>query len=503
MTRKYKIQMKFNFVIAAALILIAGCAVGPDYQKPDVDTPGKWIYKDTLVSSDSVYTTISDSDAFTIADTAWWRLFEDSLLNKLIYTGLKQNSDIKIASARVEQFLAYYGIARSDFYPRLNFEGYQNNGKYSNALTNSQSNPFKSIFELSLTADWEIDLWGRIRRMNESARAELFASEESRQGMVLFITSSIASSYIEILTLKRQLELTKQTLLSRDTALVLFRLRYDKGDISLLDLTQLESDYWYVKSQIPLFEKQIASAENNLNVLLGKNPGIVETGIIKDSVIVPAVPEGLPSELLLRRPDIRYAEQILISANANIGAVKALYYPAISLSGKLGVASNDLTNLFDPLSQIWNLGANIFAPLFNAGKIKSKVEVAEAQKKQALLTYINTVRSSFRDVENALADQAKTREQLILLSNRVDALKLYKDLAYMNFNEGVSSYLEVLDADRSLFDAQLYYETTRGNLLKSIVNIYTAFAGGWVTKASMDAFQPDKMDEIKEINQNK
>lgn len=493
---KKKILYYFIFILT---LTIGGCAVGPDYQKPDVDSPEGWIYKDSVKALDSSKAFIKDSTAIAIADTAWWRLFNDSTLTELIQIGLKENSDIKLASARVEQFLANYGITRSSFYPDLNFKGSAKTGKFSSSFTNSDQNRYTNIFNMSLTSDWEIDLWGKIRRTNESARADLLASEESRQGMVLFITSKIASSYIELLTLKRQLELTKKTLQSRDTGLILFRLRYVKGDISLLDLTQFESDYWYVYSQIPYYEKQITQAENNLNILIGRNPGTVKTGSNTDSVIVPIVPDGIPSQLLQRRPDIRYAEQVLISANANIGAVKALYYPSISLSGTLGVASDDLSSLFNPLSQLWNIGGNIVAPLFNAGRTKNKVRVAESQKKQALISYVNAVRSSFRDVENALVDQAKTREQLFLLGNRVDALKLYKDLAMMNFNEGVSNYLEVLDADRSLFDAQIYYETTRGILLKSIVNIYSSFGGGWVTKASMESVQPDRMDEVKKV----
>lgn len=497
------ISGKILFLFGFLLLTISGCVVGPDYHKPDVDTPDKYAYKDSIKLQDSINYSIKDSFAIATADTAWWRLFNDPVLTELIQTGLRENADIKLASARVEQYLAYYGISRSAYYPDLNFNASSKSGKFSNAATNANDNPFKSIFNLSLTSDWEIDLWGKIKRTNESARADLLASEESRQSIVLFITSKIASSYIEILTLKRQLNLTKLTLMSRDTALVLYQLRYAKGDISLLDLAQFESDYWYVKSQIPFFEKLIAEAENNLNVLLGKNPGIVRTGFFSDSVIVPVIPEGLPSQLLQRRPDIRYAEQVLISANANIGRVKAEYYPAISLSGTLGVASSDLSNLFDPLSQVWNIGGNLFAPLFNAGRTKNKVRVAESQKKQALISYVNTVQSSFRDVENALADQTKTREQLGLLANRVDALQLYKDLATLNFNEGTSNYFEVLDAERSLFDSQIYYETTRGILLKSIVRIYSAFGGGWVTNASRQANQPVNMNEVDDINQNK
>ena len=317
--------------------------------------------------------------------------------------------------------------------------------------------------------------------------------------MVLFVTAKIASSYIDLLTLKKQLDITKQTAVSRENARRLFDLRYKEGEISLIEVNQLESDYWYVRSQIPLLEKNIIQAENNLNILIGKNPGYLASGTLLDSIEIPLIPAGLPSTLLERRPDIRYAEQILISANANIGAVKAQYYPTISLSGTLGLASSDLTTILDPASQLWNVGANLIAPLFNAGRISSQVEVAEAVKKQALITYVNAVRSAFRDVENSLADNVGTSEQLEYLANRVNALSIYRELATLNFNEGVESYLTVLDADRSLFDAQIYYIETKGNLLKSVVNIYSSFAGGWVSKAALESVQPEGQDEVEEI----
>lgn len=483
------------YIVLMFLVLISGCVVGPDYERPEISTPKNWINKDSL--------NIKDSTALAIADTSWWRLFGDTVLTDLINTGLKENTDIKIAAARVEQYLAYYGISRSYYYPELNLNGSVKAGKNSSKNTGTENNPFRAQYDLNLSAGWEVDLWGRIKRLNESARADLFASEESRQGLVLLITAQISSSYIDLLTVKKQLEITKRTVASREEALRLFRLRFEKGEISMLEVSQLESDFWNVMSFIPLYEKQIVQIQNNINVLIGKNPGFIPEGLNIDSLDLPDVPDYLPSSILEQRPDIRFAEDLLISANANIGAVKALYYPRLSLSGTLGLASNDLSEILNPASQIWNLAANIFAPLFNAGRTKSQVEVAEAQKKQALFAYVNSVRSAFRDAENALIDRSRTQQQLELLGNNVDALALYKSLAQMNFDQGVKSYLEVLDAERTLFDAEIYYIATKGNLLKSVVNIYSAFGGSWVSKASMNAYQPYDMKEVKKLEKTK
>lgn len=486
--------MKY-YIILIFLVLISGCVVGPDYERPEVDKPNDWLYKDSL--------TIKDSMALAIADTSWWRLFGDTVLTNLISRGLRENTDIKIAAAKVEQYLAFYGITRSYYYPELNANASVKPGKSSSKNTDTEYNPFRGQFDINLTAEWEIDLWGRIKRLNESARADLFASEESRQGLVLFITAQISSSYIDLLTVKKQLEITRQTVDSRENALRLFRLRYEKGEISLLEVSQLESDYWNAKSYIPLYEKQIAQIQNNINVLIGNNPGTIPEGLNIDSLTLPVVPDYIPSSILEKRPDIRFSEQLLISANANIGAVKALYYPRIALSGTLGLASNELSTILDPASQVWNIGANIFAPLFNAGRTKSKVKVAEAQKKQALFSYVNSVRSAFRDVENALVEKNRTQQQLDALGNKVNALSTYKFLAQLNFDQGVKSFLEVLDAERTLFDAEIYYIATKGLLLKSVVAIYSAFAGSWVDQASRDAYQPYDMNEVKSIQNKK
>jgi outer membrane protein, multidrug efflux system len=474
----------YKYLIFVIVLFISGCAVGPDYQRPDTEKPQKFGYIDSLK--------ISDSTAFSTTDTTWWALFNDTTLNGLIKSALKENTDINIAAARVEEFMGRYGVAKSDFYPKVGYDLSATHGQFSAINTGRENNPVTDQFVLTLNAAWEMDIWGKIRRTTESAQADLFASEESRKGVVLLITTQLANSYVDLLTLKKQRDIAVSTTLLRENALLLFRLRYDKGDVSELEIAQLESDYWYTKSQIPYLEKNIAQLENTISVLVGRNPGLVKSPNTLDNLILPTVPEGIPSQILDRRPDVRQAENNLISANAKIGAIKSLYYPSINLSGALGLASNDLSVLFEPYSVLWNLGAGIVGPLFRGGEISGQVKVAESVKKQLLYSYIQTVRNAFKEVENALIERTRVQEQLVYQQKRVKSLEDYYRLSELRYNEGVTSYLEVLDAERSLFSAQLDLAVVQANLYKSVVNIYSALAGSWVDKASMESVQPNE-----------
>lgn len=473
--RKEIINMK-KYIIFLLLLFIGGCAVGPDYERPKLNIP-----KD-IVSDDSLKTT--DSLSLVTADTAWWSLFRDNKMTELINTAIKENTDILVASARVEQYMALYGVSKADMYPQINGKATTTYGQFSSVNTGTTKNDARGIFNVAVSADWEIDLWGKIRRSNESARAELLASEESRKGIILMIASQVATSYIDLLALKRQLEITKSTVASRDYSLFLFGLRLAKGDISQLELVQLESEFWLAKAQIPALEKKIEQLESAISILLGRNPEKIYTTNEIDSLSVPVVPSGIPSKLLERRPDIRQAEQKLISANAKIGVVKSMYYPSISLSGILGLASNDLTTILNPESRIWNVGGSIIAPIFTGGKISNQVKVAESVKKELLLTYVQTIRNAFKETEDAFTDRVYTQEQLGYQGKRVESLLIYKELADSRYKEGITSYLEVLDAERSLFSAQLDYVNTQAGLLKSVVNIYRTLAGSWVERLS-------------------
>ena len=462
---------KFITVIFIALTL-AGCMVGPDYQRPTVVTPASW--------------RIEEKSAQDLANTAWWRQLDDPVLNELIATAISENKDLLIATARVDQFAARYGVVRAEFYPQLGasaqFGQQQVTEKNGNALP-SGYNTVTGNQQAVLNASWELDIWGRIRRSSEAARANLLASEEGRRGVILTLVSSVAVSYVNLRNLDKQLEISRQTAELRRNSYELFVLRYEGGIINEMELAQSRSEYEQAMATIPQIQKAIAQQENAINVLLGKNPGTVSRGKSIDDLKLPIIPEGLPSDLLERRPDIKLAEQDLIAANARIGVAKAAYFPAISLTGLFGFASSDFSDLFTGSAKVWQYSAPITVPIFTAGRISSQVKVTEALQQQYLYQYQQTIQTAFREFNDALADQNLTRKQLEAQYQRVLALRTYAGLARIRFDNGYSSYIEVLDAERSLFDVELAYVQTQGSLFQALINLYKAMGGGWVTEA--------------------
>lgn len=312
------------------------------------------------------------------------------------------------------------------------------------------------------------------------------------------VTALVASTYIDLLGMDKELLISQATAQSREQSLKLFRERKGKGDVSDLEFSQIESQYWLAMARIPLIQQSITQVQNALCVLLGRNPGPIPRGRMLDSLTLPGVPEGLPSQLLARRPDVRQAEELLRSANARIGVAKSYYFPSISLTGLLGVASGALDNLFKGQSQLWRVTGQAFQPIFHWGEISGNVEAAEAIQKQALYGYVNSVHQAFADAENVLSDRTRTEQQRDAQRNQVKALRTYDRLARMRYTEGVTSYLEVLDAERALFETELSYAQTQARLSKSVVNIYRAFAGGWLDWASAKAVSPSDPVERRE-----
>jgi outer membrane protein, multidrug efflux system len=466
------------FIPLLFLIITVSCSVGPDYVRPDMEMPDS-----ILLVQDY---TVEDSLALALADTTWWELFGDSVLTYLIKTAVHENNDIKIAAARVDEFMGLYGVNQSDYYPKFDAGASGRVGEY-----NADGVKFRAErWSVDLSAFWEIDIWGKIRRANEAALADLLAAEEVRRGVILSITSLIASSYFDLLSLDAQLEIANRTVESRAKSLDLFQQRWEKGDISQVEISQLESEYWYAKSQIPFIEKSIVQVENAISVLLGRNPGPIPRGKMLNDLALPDIPESLPSQLLERRPDVLQAEQQLIGANARIGIVKSLYYPSLSLTGLIGFSNNDIAKLFEPSSFVWNAGGSLLAPLFRAGEISSQVESAEAVQRQAFFNYIKSVQTAFSDAQNALVERKKTEEIYFSDGKRLDALSTYYNLSNMRYYEGATSYLEVLDAERSLFDSELGYVQSRATLLKSVVGIFSSLAGGWLDKTAYESYQP-------------
>ena len=337
----------------------------------------------------------------------------------------------------------------------------------------------KSSFQTLASASWEIDLWGRIRRLSEAARAELLATEAAWQGVTLSLVASVANSYIQLLGLDEQLAVAKRTLATYAESLRIFELRFKYGQVSQMTVAQARSQYETAAAAIPQLESGIEQTENALSILLGRNPGPIVRGRNIHQLQPPPVPAGLPSDLLVNRPDIRQAEQRLVAANANIGAARALYFPTISLTGAYGFASSELSDLFKGTSRTWSFAGSVAGPIFTGGAITSGVRQAEAARKAALLSYESTIQSAFADVENALVDQAKLAEQVQSEKRLVEANSEYVRLARLQYEGGYAPYSTVLQAEQQLFPSELDAIQTRAALLSALVNTYKAMGGGW------------------------
>ena len=475
--------MHKGILCGVILLMLTGCmTVGPDYQRPSVDIPASYRFEEKEVKG--------------LANTAWWEQFDDPVLNSLVARALQENKDLLIATARVEEFFGRYFAVRGDQYP---FIGGGGSGSREEA-TKKGPLPIPAgvdrtynFYEGFLFGSWEIDFWGRYRRASEAARAQLFSTEEARRTVVLTLVSAVAAAYVDIRALDKQLEITQNTAKTRKETLDLFKLRFEKGIISEVDLSQAQSEYEDAMARLPAIERAIGQRENALSVLLGRNPGPIPRGLSIDELILPEVPAGVPSDLLEQRPDIRRAEQELIAANARIGVAKSLYFPTISLTGALGTVSTSLSDLFTGPARTWNFGASANIPIFSAGRIGGEVRASEAIEKQALYGYQQAIQNGFRDVEDALIDRSKSKQRLEALERQIRALQNYARLARMRYNDGYTSYLEVLDAERSLFNVELTHTNSQNNLFRSLINIYKSMGGGWVEKAeAAEKTQPVK-----------
>ena len=455
---------------AVALLLavpLSACMVGPDYRRPEVEVPVAW--------------RLGPTEAGEISNIAWWDQFQDPVLSDLVRTSLANNKDLEIATANVDQAFAQYGIVRSAQFPQVDARASATRER-SSANIRLGGQTFND-YGVNLSASFELDIWGKLRRATESARASLLASQQGRGTVVLTVVAAVASGYTQLRALDRQLEIAQSTSQSLGEAARLQRVRFEEGAVPASDYQQAESQYREAAAQVPELERQIAQQENSISVLLGRNPGSIARGRDIDALLFPTVPDGLPASLLQRRPDIRQAEQNLIAANANIGVAKAAYFPDISLTGLLGLESAQLSDLFKGPSRAWSFGAGVLQPIFNAGRLRSQVAQAEAQERQALHTYEKSIISAFQDVENALIDRTKFGQVRDEQAKNVEALRSFRDLAALRYREGATIYLEVANAEQSLFNAQLAYVATQAQLFQSYANLYKAMGGGWVDQA--------------------
>jgi multidrug efflux system outer membrane protein len=451
------------------LCVLAGCAVGPDYKRPAVDTPQTFRFQ--------------GNEARELANTAWWGQFRDPVLDELITVALRENKDVQIAAARIELFLGQYASTRSLLLPQVGADLNGTHGRPPASVPGLPGGPVQNQYEAALSLSWELDLFGRRRRETEAARAQLLASEEGRRATVLILVSSVASSYITLRELERELQIARDTAASREGSFKLFKDRFEGGTVSELELSQSQSQYEASLVEIPRIEALIGQQENALSVLLGRNPGPIQAGQPLPAFVLPPVPAGLPSELLARRPDLRQAEQELIAANALIGAARAQYFPTISLTGLFGYISKDFANLFSGPAKVWSYGLAATAPIFTGGGIAGQVRQAEAQQQEALLRYRKAIQVAFQEVSDALLTHAKSRDQLGFQERELRTLRNYLELARLRYDEGYTSYIEVLDAERTLFEAEVAYTQTQSQVYVSLVNLYKAMGGGWVLEA--------------------
>jgi outer membrane protein, multidrug efflux system len=460
---------KFLALLGVA-ILGSGCTVGPDYKKPSVNVPGT--YRGVAPEE------TGKSDSASLGDQKWWEVFQDEELQALIRTALQQNYDVRIAGARILQAQAQLGITRADQFPSVSA------GANISDQRTARSSFFpafeRSTGQLNVSAAWELDFWGKFRRATEAARANLLASESARQEVILTLVANVAASYLQLRALDLELEISRRTLASRQESLRLTTILADHGSTSLLDVRQAEQLVFTAAAEIPSLEQQIEQEENLISILLGRNPDTVARGRpLTEQPRPPAVPAGLPSSLLERRPDIREAEQQLIAANAQIGVAKAAYFPQISLSGTAGFQSAALTSLFSGPAGTWDFGASLAQPIFTAGRLRSNVRLAQAQQQASLLFYQQTIQGAFRSVSDALIGYRKTREfrtqQELLFQSAQDAARL----SHMRYTGGVTGYLEVLTNETNAFSAELGLVQAQLNELLALVQLYQALGGGW------------------------
>lgn len=453
--------------------LLSACAVGPDYQRPALDLPEKWRG--------------GEAGEAGVIDAAWWTQFGDPVLDGLIREALRENLDIRIAAARVDQYLGQLQTTRSAFFPQIGAGASASREQSTEAgvtpFPAGVANP-ATLYATQFNLAWEIDLFGRIRRATEAARAQALASEEGRRAVILSVTAGVASSYIALRASDSQLDVARATAHNFADTLRIFELRFKGGVISRVELAQVQSQYQKALAAIPVLEQQVAAQENLLSTLLGRNPGPVARGRPIAGLSYPAIPAGLPSSLLERRPDIMRAEAELVAANAQIGMARALYFPTLSLTGAAGSVSAPLSSLFTGPANAWSTGAALAMPLATFGNIAGQVQSAEALERQGVERYRQTVQIALREVNDALTGTQKSRELLAAQGKRVDALREYARLSRLRFDNGLTSYLEVLTAENDLFDAELSLVDAQSSTYGQIINAYKAMGGGWVDTAA-------------------
>ena len=487
--------------ILLSLFLLAGCRLGPNYQRPGAEAGSQFRGAQ------------AQADAASLADLPWWQVFGDRQLQEYIRIAIDENKDLKIAVARVAEARATVGIVRADLFPQLFGSGSGSRTRLSEQ-TNPQPGPtagqfqtpngagtftiqpqktdlYANLYQAGLDLSYEVDLWGRLRRATEAARADLLATENARRTIVSALVTDVARNYFLLRELDLELEIAERTYASRTESERLIRLRKEHGIANGLDLERAVGETAATGAAMARIRYAIAQTENALSILLGRNPGELARGkALTDQPPMPEVPPGLPSSLIDRRPDILQAEQTLVAANARIGEAKALFFPRLSLTGLLGFESNELNDWFTHDAHTWAIASNVSQPIFTGGRLYFNYKAVKARREQALTAYLSSIQQALREVADTLAARRYALEERQQREKQVEALSVAVDLASQRYQGGRSSYLDVLDAEREQFNAELQLAQSRLAELVSVVQLYRALGGGWQQETQEQSAQP-------------
>jgi multidrug efflux system outer membrane protein len=458
-------------LLAVSLVALSACAVGPNYHRPELPTPPQYRFVE------------GPAEAETIADVPWWQVTKDPQLQVLLREAIANNLDLRLATARVAEARAQYGIARSFLFPQVNLGAGYSGQQVSRLSEPPQGTATAKTYQnwsAGFPLSWEIDFFGRLRREKEASFAAYLATEQGQRAALVTLVADVASTYLLLRQLDLELEIAKRTVTANDETVRFYEARLKGGVSNRLELDQAQANRARTATVIPQIERQISVTENALCFLLGRFPGPIERGApLSEEQVPPSVPAGLPASLLERRPDVLGAEQLLVAANANVGAAKALFFPTISLTGLLGTISGDFSNLLKADSNVWQVSPSLFTPIFQGGRVKRNYEASKARYDQALAVYQKVALNGYREVADALVSVQKLGQARLELEDGVDALRDAGQLARSRYDNGLSNYLEILIADQYLFDQELALAQVRGDEMRAFVDLYRALGGGW------------------------
>jgi len=454
--------------VALAVPLLAACAVGPRYRRPAVPTP------------ETTRGQRGPADPASLADSPWWAVFRDPALQALVEEAIRSSHDLRAAAARVEQARNQIAVARADMFPQVSYQGQAVRERTFVPLPGATGNPTLNSFLGTFNLAWEIDVWGRIRRATEAARADYLAAEAARRGVLLTLVSDVAQAYFELLELDRELEITQGTTITFQDTLDLFRRRYAGGIGTLLEVSRASAALTQARAGIPELERQIVAKENQLSILLGRPPSdIARRKPLDGESPPPEVPVGLPSQLLERRPDIQQAEQAVVAANADVGVAVANFFPRLGLTGLYGGQSSELENVVKSAGNVWAIGGSLAGPLFQGGRLLASYRATSAAWDEAVERYQQATLQAFAEVSNALVTHQKLKGVHADRDETTKALQTSVALSLQRYNDGVANYFEVLEAEQQLFPAELDLARTQRDELVAVVTLYRALGGGW------------------------